>query len=206
MNQTKCLSCSRPAAPNRSRCEQCLQSSRAARRRYVDANRDAIKAQQRASRLSRLANGKCSCGAELADGRTRCQACLGRHRDAHSAKRQERKATGVCRTCGGSVDGLKSHCDVCLDRISKNIAAARMEVIVAYGGRCACCGEKEHRFLQIDHVHSDGATERASGIATGRLYRKLKRLGFPRDRYQLLCANCNHGRYLNGGVCPHKTT
>jgi hypothetical protein len=81
-----------------------------------------------------------------------------------------------------------------------------MEVVVAYGGKCSCCGEKEKRFLQVDHINSDGGPERAAGIATGNLYRRLKRLGFPRDRYQLLCANCNHGRYLNGGVCPHKTT
>lgn len=36
-----------------------------------------------------------------------------------------------------------------------------------------------------------------------RLYRSLKRRGFPKDRFRLLCANCNLGRYLNGGVCPH---
>ena len=32
----------------------------------------------------------------------------------------------------------------------------------------------------------------------------LKRLGWPRDRYQLLCANCNFGKLMNGGVCPHQ--
>ena len=31
----------------------------------------------------------------------------------------------------------------------------------------------------------------------------LKRQGWPKDGYQLLCANCNQGRARNGGVCPH---
>jgi hypothetical protein len=32
----------------------------------------------------------------------------------------------------------------------------------------------------------------------------LKRLGWPKEKYRILCANCNHGRALNGGVCPHQ--
>ena len=32
----------------------------------------------------------------------------------------------------------------------------------------------------------------------------LRRQG-PQDRYQLLCANCNFGKLMNGGVCPHQS-
>lgn len=36
----------------------------------------------------------------------------------------------------------------------------RAEVIAAYGGRCACCGEATPEFLSIDHVNNDGAQHR----------------------------------------------
>lgn len=39
---------------------------------------------------------------------------------------------------------------------------------------------------------------------SAKLFAVLKRLGWPRDRYQLLCANCNFGKLMNGGVCPHQ--
>jgi hypothetical protein len=31
----------------------------------------------------------------------------------------------------------------------------------------------------------------------------LKKRGYP-PGYRVLCFNCNRGRYLNGGVCPHE--
>jgi len=200
----KCISCSRQAAPNRSRCEQCLSSSRASRRRYVEMNAEAVNASQRRARAQMIDGGLCVCGNPLADGRARCKTCLDKQRADNSRRRSLRKTLNVCRVCGGEVEGGKSHCRRCLNKVSEAIAAVRDEVIAAYGGQCACCGESEPRFLQVDHINCDGSTERAKGIVTGSLYRKLKRLGFPRDRYQLLCANCNHGRYLNGGICPHK--
>ena len=33
----------------------------------------------------------------------------------------------------------------------------------------------------------------------------LRDNNWPRDRYQLLCSNCNQGKVRNGGVCPHVT-
>ena len=80
----------------------------------------------------------------------------------------------------------------------------------AYGGYvCACCGETERNFLTLDHVNNDGASQRramygsrnAAGYVT---YAWLFRKGFPAG-YQVLCMNCNHGKRMNNGVCPHKT-
>ncbi len=82
-------------------------------------------------------------------------------------------------------------------------AKLRAEMILAYGGRCACCGERQPEFLQLDHIHNDGAEDRKNNPAT-KLFAKLKRLGWPKDRYQLLCANCNFGKFMNGGICPHQ--
>lgn len=80
----------------------------------------------------------------------------------------------------------------------------------AYGGYvCACCGETEQKFLTLDHVNNDGAAQRramygnrqAAGYVT---YAWLARKGFP-SGCQVLCMNCNHGKRMNKGVCPHKT-
>lgn len=75
----------------------------------------------------------------------------------------------------------------------------RAEFMAAHGNVCACCGEKDLKFLTIDHVQNDGHKE-TKGVA---LLRQMKRAGWPRDRYALLCFNCNCGRARNGGVCPH---
>ena len=81
----------------------------------------------------------------------------------------------------------------------------RGEVQAAYGGRCACCGESEPAFLAVDHVNGDGAKERRDlKVGTGRkFYGYLKRSGFPRGRYRLLCHNCNMGIALLSS-CPHQ--
>ena len=83
---------------------------------------------------------------------------------------------------------------------------AKAEIIVAYGGKCECCGEATHEFLTIDHRNGDGAAHRRElgKKAKGRhFYRELKRLGFPRDRFRLLCFNCNIARGFCG-YCPHR--
>lgn len=79
----------------------------------------------------------------------------------------------------------------------------RAEMIAAYGDCCKCCGESQSMFLQLDHINNDGAAERRIIKTGSHLWAKLKKAGWPSDRYQLLCANCNFGKLLNGGICPH---
>lgn len=87
--------------------------------------------------------------------------------------------------------------------------ALKIECFQAYGGPiCACCGEKELFFLVIDHIHNNGAAHRReiSGKNVGQgqsLYKWLKDHGFP-PGHQVLCHNCNWGKYACGGICPHK--
>lgn len=83
-------------------------------------------------------------------------------------------------------------------------ARLRAEMIEAYGGCCSCCGEAEEAFLQLDHVENDGHVDRKAHKTSCKLFAKLKALGWPKDRYQLLCANCNFGKLMNDGVCPHQ--
>lgn len=81
-------------------------------------------------------------------------------------------------------------------------ARRRAAVLLAYGGKCECCGEAEPKFLQLDHINGGGVADRRSGITCFTL--DAIRLGFPKDKYRLLCANCNVGRHINGGICPHQ--
>jgi hypothetical protein len=76
----------------------------------------------------------------------------------------------------------------------------RQEVIQAYGGACTCCGETTPEFLAVDHIYGDGKRERGN---PGDFYPRLKREGFPKDKYRLLCHNCNMARGLYGR-CPHE--
>lgn len=73
----------------------------------------------------------------------------------------------------------------------------KLEMITAYGGKCTGyngynCNEVRPDALQIDHVNNDGYLDKFKSIRGGRpLYYKLKREGWPKDKYQLLCASCN---------------
>jgi len=73
--------------------------------------------------------------------------------------------------------------------------------------RCACCPEERFWALTIDHVHGGGNVERretGSRSTFENVWQQYKATGvWPRDKYQVLCATCNHGRRMNGGVCPH---
>lgn len=55
----------------------------------------------------------------------------------------------------------------------------REQVITAFGGKCQCCGETDHRFLTLDHIN-------------GR-----------KDKFQILCFNCNCAKGIYG-ICPHQ--
>lgn len=83
----------------------------------------------------------------------------------------------------------------------------RLEVIKYYSKNkleCNCCKEKEYIFLTIDHINNDGAKHRKKiGLGGGRLAQWLYRNKFT-SGFQILCFNCNLGKYHNKGTCPHK--
>lgn len=109
-----------------------------------------------------------------------------------------------CIYCGNPLVKLGSRqCQPCISTRSR--AKIKLEVIEAYGGVCTCCGISEPVFLTIDHIHNDGAAHRRELTKSGKkdIYRVLKAEGYPKDRFQLLCYNCNCAKQHNG-VCPHK--
>lgn len=85
-------------------------------------------------------------------------------------------------------------------------AKLKKECLNQHGGAtCSCCGEPNIAFLTLDHINNDGNKERQQLNTKGSLYGILKRSGYPhKDRYQVLCFNCNCAKSVNGGVCPHK--
>ncbi len=70
----------------------------------------------------------------------------------------------------------------------------KFEFVSNYGGRCSVCGECNWEFLTVDHVNGGGNQHRR-GLHLGgaAFYRWLKRKGYPKNEFRLLCFNCNCG-------------
>lgn len=80
--------------------------------------------------------------------------------------------------------------------------ALRASVIKLYGGCCACCKEKEPKFLAIDHVNGGGSKHIRSFCSPTSYHRWLIKLGRRRAGFRVLCHNCNMAR-AHWGSCPH---
>jgi len=79
----------------------------------------------------------------------------------------------------------------------------KLAAFEAYGGAfCSCCGEKELIFLSIDHINGRKDVGH-KGMLSKDLYLWLANHDYP-DGFRVLCFNCNHGRFLNAGICPHE--
>lgn len=133
---------------------------------------------------------------------------------------EARYGAGLCVYCGKQqyVEDKKG-CEVCLNKKSEKscndakkdpLKAAqyrlriKSEVINKYGGKCACCQEDELLFLTIDHINNDGNRDRKDNdiLSAGSFYLMLRKSEIRKD-LQVLCFNCNSGKQVNGGICPH---
>jgi|GEM_PF-3470240 len=132
-------------------------------------------------------------------------------------KREEEK---LCIYCGNNspIDNRKG-CSDCLNKksyqtikfskenrkkINQYILLLKHQVIEKYGGKCSCCNESEILFLTIDHKNNDGNVERKNTkTSSTSFYLKLRREDIRND-IQVLCWNCNMGKNINMGMCPHK--
>jgi hypothetical protein len=134
---------------------------------------------------------------------SRCKPCVNR-KSCEWAKKNPEKANAKSERHRKKV-GLKAYNARMRTFQKKNYPKIKAKVFNHYGWQCACCGETEKLFLQIDHIHNDGAQHRkelkmSSGTA---FYYWLINNSFP-DDYQTLCVNCNWGKLMNGGICPHQ--
>ena len=69
-------------------------------------------------------------------------------------------------------------------------ARRRQAALEKLGGKCAGCGWTDVRALQIDHVHSDGHSDRKLHAGAA-FFKYVVEVGYATGRYQVLCANCN---------------
>lgn len=87
---------------------------------------------------------------------------------------------------------LKYLCRDCvLNRNAQYTLARRKKVLDAYGCKCSMCGYDGYLAIEIDHIYNDGRQERKEKKIKD-FYRYLIQNNYPKDRYQLLCANCNY--------------
>lgn len=91
---------------------------------------------------------------------------------------------------------------VFLEKRREQRAKVRREVIEAYGGKCACCGESEAAFLAIDHIDGGGKAHLASIGGASSLIYWLRKNGYP-EGFQVLCHNCNMAKGIYK-ICPHQ--
>lgn len=155
----------------------------------------------------RRQNGLCYwCGDPVHPGYKRCLPCHEKGKSRNNARRKTHIANGVCIDCEKNPATNTQRCKECNTKILRALMELRCEVIYGYGGECVCCGESHFDFLTIDHVvnvgHESLDDKKDYSHKTGTLFRRLKKLGFPKG-YRCLCFNCNSGREVNGGICEH---
>ena len=189
-----------------------------AKKRANGAEPDAAKKRRQRLKASHLC-AVCA-AATPTSCRTICDTCRERQKAYAEQLKRRRRQMGLCVHCGKTAPASsRSMCQTCLrkyrdwnhvsghrerERVRKVATrqALKIAVLAAYGGSvCTCCGETQLMFLTIDHVDNKGCQHRKS-VPSRDLYDWLKDNGFP-PGFQVLCWNCNHGKHLNGGVCPH---
>lgn len=176
---------------------------------------------EKSRRLSRKwkSEGRCShCGGERDNDRyIQCIKCRNRTKRLRGDLYIRRKEAGLCQRCGKNpVDGFLK-CEACEKREYKyqsdkpekqreRYRNLKDMVFQSYGGYvCNCCGETEPLFMCIDHINNDGADHRHKEKIYGRnIYTWLRKNNYP-EGFQVLCQNCNFGKFMNKGSCPHKT-
>lgn len=99
------------------------------------------------------------------------------------------------RVCELSKRTYYKHREKRLKRGRERKREIKLEVLSHYSKgkiECAHCGEKEFKFLSIDHIHGGGAEHRKKlGIGAGTdFYYWLIRNNYP-SGYRVLCLSCN---------------
>lgn len=121
--------------------------------------------------------------------------------------------THICSVCrpDGTSEGTRKrwssyyteNAQLILKRHRTKREKAKAIVLARMGEVCVCCGETEKAFLSVDHINNDGAERRKRDAKEKRIYTWLIQNNFPAG-FQMLCANCNQGKRMNNGICPHR--
>lgn len=144
-------------------------------------------------------NNICNNCGKTSEGKNYCNACL----QLISDKKKDRKKLNLCRNCKEAPLPNRVYCKKCQELRSVYRNKTKQKVFDAYGGaKCACCGEDMLAFLTLDHINNDGNKHRKE-INRTYIYNWVVKNNFP-PLFQVLCYNCNQGKRMNGGICPHK--
>lgn len=160
----------------------------------------------------RHSNGFCRCGRLAIQGLRVCTYCRPKDRERTRKRHLKRRGGSQCANCSNERRDGNTLCEICINKRAahnrRRRAEMRRKILDAYGQICVCCGETLEMLLTIDHVYGDGSAHRKElGFKTAfYIERYLIQNNFPKDRFQILCYNCNIGRYRNGGICPHLNT
>ena len=138
--------------------------------------------------------------------RTRKRESTERCREAHREKANENGR----RWRKNNPDKVKAWIKANIERVratgKRTKQKLRREVLQAYGGVCACCGENNTEFLNLDHANGNGAAHRREVGRGHGVYFWARRNNFPKDAgLRVLCHNCNVATHYYG-YCPHKRT
>lgn len=94
----------------------------------------------------------------------------------------------------------RNECFTC--RGKKERAKLKLDMIIALGGKCECCGENHPYFLSLDHRNNDGPSHREN-YNEQQIYRIARQENFDKTKWQLLCMNCNFAKG-HFKECPHR--
>lgn len=129
-------------------------------------------------------------------------------REQQNNKNRTRIKNGLCGRCGNTIGNDSttnyycSRCSLLHKKAAKESRESyRRKALEHYGHQCRCCGENNIKFLTFDHIDGGGSKHRREirGVWFGKW---LCDNGFP-NTVQVLCFNCNMGKAINNGVCPH---
>jgi hypothetical protein len=134
---------------------------------------------------------------------TRCIKCS----SYDKKKWVEYKKRNLCVYCYKKkckADKDSNYCYKCREKNKQKRLNKKDRIINHYGGKCFCCGEANITFLTIDHINNDGNRHRRiNQQAKNNFYNWIIQNNFP-SGFQVLCWNCNMGKYINKGICPHE--
>jgi len=128
-----------------------------------------------------------------------------RIRKREKEKTLKARSVGLCTRCFRKPSVSGGYCGECRAYGIKIRRKFRLLALEHYGGKCACCGETNIKFLTIDHINNDGFKWRKDH-GNDNIGYWLARHAYP-EGYQILCFNCNCGRQFNQenpGICPHR--
>lgn len=127
------------------------------------------------------------------------------------ARYYTQQSLGKCSHCAKCppTEGMTT-CQACRDKnkVAKDESNLKLRtlVLVAYGRKCAHCGDRRIECLEIDHVggwgktHRDAAGERLAGYC---LWVWIRDNGFP-SSIRLLCGSC-HSALSYFGMLPRRS-